>query len=384
MTKLLGNCPDRKDGESVKWNVYSGDVLPLWVADMDVRSPQAVIDALQKRVSVGVYGYPLESTELSEAIVQRMDSRYHWKIKTEDVLFVPGVVSAFNLSAQALTTPGNSVIMQTPVYPPFLCAPENAQARGIYVDLLHNPDGTYSIDFDAFERSIETDTCVFMLCNPHNPVGRVFIQSELEKLGEICLRHGVTIVSDEIHSDLIYPGQHHIPMASLSKELERNSITLIAPSKTFNIAGLDCAAILCTDPEMRSKLNAARRGILGHVNIMGLTAALAAYQCGQEWLDALLLELEANRDFLYDFIQQRLPQISMAKPEGTYLAWLDCRRLSLPQDPYHFFLQRAKVALNDGREFGQAGEGFLRLNFGCSIQMLEAALMRMERALKEG
>jgi len=212
-------------------------------------------------------------------------------------------------------------------------------------------------------------------------VGRVFTKEELEKLGEICLRHGVTIITDEIHSDLIYPGYLHIPIASISPELAKNTITFIAPSKTFNVAGLDCAVMICSDPAKRERLEKARKGLLGHVNLMGQAAALAAYTGGQEWLDQLLVELEENRNLLFDFVKQRLQGISMAKPEGTYLAWLDCRNLLLPTDPYHFFLEQARVAMNDGREFGAAGEGFLRLNFGCSQRMLVEALTRMETAL---
>ena len=382
MVKLLDNSPDRRDGESVKWNFYPRDVLPMWVADMDVRSPQPVIDALQRRGSTGVFGYPLDLPDLKEAIVRRMEERYGWSVASEDILLVPGVVSGFNLAAQAFTPPGSSLIVQTPVYPPFLLAAENAGARGIHSDLILQADDSYAIDFNAFEHDLELDTRVFILCNPHNPVGRVFTREELEKLGEICLRHNVIIISDEIHSDLVYPGHHHIPIASLSPELEANTVTLIAPSKTYNIAGLNCAVMICTDPEKRQRLEKAQRGILGHVNLMGQAAALAAYTGGQDWLDQLLGELEENRDLLFEFIQQRLPGIRMSKPEGTYLAWLDCHALHLPSDPYHFFLEKAKVAMNDGREFGKAGEGFLRLNFGCSQRMLMEALMRMENALK--
>ncbi len=382
MATIFDSCPDRRDGESVKWNVYPEDVIPMWVADIDVRSPQAVIDALKARADNGVFGYPLASKELRETIVRRMEQRYDWKIQPGDVDLVPGVVSGFNLAAQAFTAPGESMLMQTPVYPPFLDAPGNAQARGIFVDLVRARDGSYSVDFDAFEQAIEKDTKTFILCNPHNPVGRVFTREELERMGEICLKHGVTIVSDEIHSDLIFHGYRHTPVASISKELEANTVTLIAPSKTFNIAGLDCSIIVCTDPELREKLRCARKGLLGHVNILGMTAALAAYNHGQAWLDKLLVELEANRDVLYNFVSSRMPEIGMAKPEGTYLAWLDCRNLNLQPDPYLFFLERAKVALNDGAEFGKAGEGFLRLNFGCSKALLEEGLTRMEQALR--
>lgn len=381
MTDLFADCPDRRPTESVKWGIYGGDVLPMWVADMDFVSPKPVQDALAKRVEHGVFGYPLVPQELKQVIVERMLQRYQWKIETEDLMFIPGVVPGFNLVCQAFTKPGESIIMQTPVYPPFLCAPDNARARGIHVDLVQGADGEYSIDFDAFERAVEADTRVFIMSNPHNPVGRVFRKDELEKLAEICLKHQVIICADEIHSDLVFGGHPHFPIAALDPEVSRNTVTLIAPSKTFNIAGLECSILICTDPEKREVLEKARRGLLGHINVMGLAAGLAAYRDGQPWLDELLVTLEGNRDFLIRYINEKIPEIKIGKPEGTYLAWLDCRNLDLPQDPYHFFLENAHVAMNDGKEFGKAGEGFLRLNFGCPRFMLEEALSRMAVAL---
>ena len=382
MDELFAGCPDRRSTESVKWGIYGADVLPMWVADMDFVSPKPVQDALIRRVEHGVFGYPMVSQEFKQVIVDRMQQRYQWTITPEDLVFMPGVVPGFNLACQAFTRPGESILMQTPVYPPFLCAPENAAARGIHVDLVRQADGSYCIDYDAFEQAIEWDTRVFMLCNPHNPTGRVLRREELEKLAEICLRHRVIICADEIHSDILYKGHAHIPVASLNPEISRHTVTLIAPSKTFNIAGLECSVMICTNPEMRETLEKTRRGLLGHINLMGLTAGLSAYRDCQDWLDRLLVTLEGNRDFLVNFVQQRMPEISITCPEGTYLAWLDCRELDVPQDPYTFFLENARVAMNNGREFGEAGEGFLRFNFGCPQPMLEEALIRMEKALR--
>lgn len=373
--------PDRRKTESVKWGLYGKDVLPMWVADMDFVSPQPVIDALKQRVEHGIFGYPMISDELKQVVVERMDERYSWKITTDDLIFVPGVVSGFNLVCQALSGGKGSMIMQTPVYPPFLTAPGNAGIDGITVDLVQSGTGQYIIDFDAFERGLRPDTRVFLLCNPHNPVGRVFRKDELEKLAEICLRHNVFICSDEIHSDLIYGGYRHTPIASLGEEISQRTITLIAPSKTFNIAGLECSVIICTSKELREKIESARRGLLGHVNVLGLTAAYSAYKDGSEWLEELLSVLQSNRDLLVRFVHENLKGIKMSIPEGTYLAWLDCRGLKEIDDPFKFFLNKAKVAMNDGREFGRAGEGFLRLNFGCPEGMLIEAMLRMKQAL---
>ncbi len=373
--------PDRRKTESVKWGLYGKDVLPMWVADMDFVSPQPVIDALKQRVEHGIFGYPMISDELKQVVVERMDERYSWKITTDDLIFVPGVVSGFNLVCQALSGGKGSMIMQTPVYPPFLTAPGNAGIDGITVDLVQSGTGQYIIDFDAFERGLRPDTRVFLLCNPHNPVGRVFRKDELEKLAEICLRHNVAICSDEIHSDLIYGGYRHTPIASLGEEISQRTITLIAPSKTFNIAGLECSVIICTSKELREKIESARRGLLGHVNVLGLTEAYSAYKDGSEWLEELLSVLQSNRDLLVRFVHENLKGIKMSIPEGTYLAWLDCRGLKEIDDPFIFFLNKAKVAMNDGREFGRAGEGFLRLNFGCPEGMLIEAMLRMKQAL---
>jgi len=373
--------PERRSTESVKWGVYPKDVLPMWVADMDFASPAPVIAALRERVDHGVFGYPMVTKEMKEAVVDRMQERYQWKIDPEDLLFVPGVVPGFNLVCQTFAGPGSSVIMHTPIYPPFLEAPLNAGAERITVDLDTAADGRAMVNEAAFAAAIRPDTKVFMLCNPHNPVGRVYERVELERMAEICLRHDLIISSDEIHSDLVFSGHPHLPIASLDPEIARHTITLIAPSKTFNIAGLECSVIICQDRETRKKLEAARRGLLGGVNVLGLIAGTAAYREGDAWLKELLQVLEGNRNFLVDFIQKRMPEIHITAPEGTYLAWLDCRELPGVDDPSPFFLEQAKVALNEGSDFGTAGKGFVRLNFGCPRSMLEEALQRMESAV---
>jgi cysteine-S-conjugate beta-lyase len=277
-------------------------------------------------------------------------------------------------------THGGSIAVQPPVYPPILDAPQTASLTRHEALLAQQPDGTYAVDWDQFAAALHDDTRAFILCNPHNPVGRVFRRDELERMAELCLARDVLICSDEIHGDLIYRGQRHIPIASLDPEIARRTITFFAPSKTFNLPGLQASVLIIQDAELRQRYQAARQMILPWVNLMGLTAMQAAYREGQTWLDQLLVYLEANRDLVYDFVMNELPGLSMAKPEGTYLAWIDCRGAGL-ENPYEFFLNQAKVALSNGLSYGTGGQGFVRLNFGCPRVTLEEALQRMKNAL---
>ena len=373
---------DRRSTESAKWQKYGPDVLPMWVADMDFVSPEPVIQALQKRVSHGVFGYPTTPSEMTATIIDRLDRFHHWYVEPEDLVFVPGVVAGFNMASHALADPNGSVLVQTPVYFPFLSAPQNAGMARDEMELTRLEDGTYAVDMQAFESAITDQTRLFILCNPHNPVGRVFRQDELECMAEICLRHNVVICSDEIHCDLVFNGNQHISIASLDPEIAQNTITLIAPSKTYNLAGLECSVAIIQNPDLREKFQKARQGLVGWVNLIGMLAGTVAYRQGQEWLDQLLAYLESNRDYLYDYVQQELPGISMAKPEGTYLGWLDCRQSGIEGSPFEFFLEKAQVATNEGSAFGKGGEGFVRLNFGCPRSMLSEALERMKAALQ--
>jgi cystathionine beta-lyase len=372
---------DRRHSESEKWHYYGDDVLPMWVADMDFLSPEPVIRALRQRVDHGVFGYGMEPPELREVIVDRLQSLYDWQVSPEALIFIPGVVPGFNLACRAVATPGDGVLVQTPVYPPILRAPANAGLTCDEMELTPQPDGRYVIDFDVFEETITERTRIFILCNPHNPVGRVFRREELERMAEICLRHDVVICSDEIHCDLVFSDSSHLPIASLAPEIGKQTITLMAPSKTYNIAGLKCSVAVIEKPALRKKFNAARAGLVGGVNIMGYTAALAAYRYGQPWLEEVMRYLEANRDFLLQYVDEHLPGITVAKPEGTYLGWLDCRQAGIPGNPHEFFLRQTRVAVNDGADFGRGGEGFVRLNFGCPRSMLVEALDRMKAAV---
>ncbi len=373
--------PNRLETECIKWHAYQPGVLPMWVADMDFLSPEPVIRALRQRIDHGVYGYPKENPCLREAFIDWVARKYGWKVQSEWIILIPGVVTGFNLATHAFAAPEGNVLIQPPVYPPFLHASEHAGVQRRDAPLTHLPDGSYAIDFDRFTAAIDDRTRMFILCNPHNPVGRVFSQDELERMAEICLARNVLICSDEIHCDLVFSGSRHIPIASLSPEVEQRSITLMAPSKTFNLAGLQCSFAIIPNPDLREQYQGARRGLVGWVNEIGQIAAEAAYSEGQEWLQQLMVYLEANRDFLFDFVQSELPGIKMARPEGTYLAWLDCRQAGIDGSPQAFFLEKAQVALNDGADFGPGGEGFVRLNFGCPRAMLEEALVRMKNAL---
>ncbi len=381
--------PARRNTANLKWDTYAEDVLPMWVADMDFVSPAPVVEALRQRVQHGIFGYPVgihgetnELVEFRQLIVERMVERYDWHIQPQDLVFVPGVVTGFNKACRAFAAPGAGVLVQPPVYPPILEAAQNAGMTRQDAELVRTADGAYAIDWDVFTSAITADTRVFLLSNPHNPVGRVFRRDELERMAEICLARGVVICSDEIHSELIYKDHRHLPIASIDPEIAQNTITLIAPSKTFNLAGLQCSVAIIQNPQLRQKFLDAGKGLVGWVNLMGLAAGQAAYRDGQEWLDQLLIYLEANRDYLSDFVRRELKGITMAKPEGTYLAWLDCREAGLGDNPSGFFLKEARVALNDGRTFGRGGEGFVRLNFGCPRALLEEGLRRMKEALQ--
>lgn len=375
---------ERRRTDSAKWSWYEDGVLPLWVADMDFASPEPVVRALRHRVDHGVFGYAKESAALAEVLCERMERLYDWQITPEDIIFLPGLVCGLNVVSRAVGRPGSSVLVQPPVYPPFLDAPghhDQTLAMAPLNQVVNGQTIAYEIDYDHFETAITPETRLFMLCNPHNPIGRGYSREELARLGEICLRHDLVICSDEIHSDLLLDGTRHVPTATVSPEVAQQCITLIAPSKTFNLPGLGCSAIIVENPELRQKLMKAKAGIVPHVNVLGYVAALAAYTESQAWLEGLLAYLTANRDFLVNYISENFPNIRTTVPQATYLAWLDCREAGIGPNPYEFFLKEARVALNDGSRFGPGGEGFARLNFGCPRPILEEALERMREVL---
>jgi len=382
MTFSFDTIFDRRPTESVKWNLFPNDVLPLWVADMDFAAPPAVTEALRQRVAHPIYGYPKVQAGLITAIQAHLQRLYGWQVDAEHFLFLPGVVISFNLAVQALAQPGGSLVFMTPVYMPFFELAKNAGLQQVTVDLLQDATGHFLIDWEGLEAAIAARPNLFILCNPHNPVGRVFTRSELERVAELCLRYEVPIVSDEIHSDLVFSGHQHTPLAALSPEIAANTITLMAPSKTFNVPGLGCSYAIISNPKLRAAFNKARRGLVHGANLMGMVAAQAAYTNGQDWLRELLVYLEGNRDFLVDTLQHQFPRARITAPEGTYLAWIDLRAYNLEPAPCEYLIQHARVGLNDGAEFGQAGSGFVRLNFACPRSILTEALERIRTTLE--
>lgn len=374
---------DRRSSDSVKWNYYAEDVLPMWVADMDFRSPPVVIETLHNRVEHGVFGYTMDSPPLRELIVERMARLYGWSITAEQILFLPGLVPALIALGRAFGQPGQNVLTTTPVYPPFLLAPGKFDLVSNTAAMTLRVEGSrldYEFDFDALEAAVNPQTRMLLLSNPHNPVGRVYRRDELERIAEFCARHDLLLCSDEIHCDLILGEQPHIPIASLAPEVSARTVTLMAPSKTFNLAGLGCSFAIIRDEALYNTLKATVFGLLPFVNALGYQAAIAAYAEGQEWLDGLLPYLRANRDTLADAVEQTLPELRVTCAEGTYLAWLDFRETGL-QNPYQHLLDQGKVGLINGKEFGHGGEGFLRLNFGCPRPLLKESIARIRKAL---
>jgi cystathionine beta-lyase len=377
------HSPLRRGTDSLKWQRY-GAALPLWVADMDFVSPEPVLAALHERITHGVFGYGAPPDELTETICARMATLYHWAVAPEQIVYLPGLVCGLNVVCRAVGEPGDEVLVQTPVYPPFLSAPTNQDRRLLTAELTaetRNGRLYYSFDDDAFAATIGPRTRLFILCHPHNPVGRTFDGVELTRLAAICERYDLTICSDEIHCDLLLDGRRHTPFATLLPEIAQRCITLMAPSKTFNIAGLGASFAIIQHPELRRRFKHAMRGIVSDANLLGLSAALAAYRHGGDWLRELLIYLAANRDYVVDTVARHLPGIRATVPEATYLAWLDCRDAGLPGNPHEFFLNHAGVALNDGATFGPGGAGFVRLNFGCPRALLAEGLERMRAAL---
>jgi len=372
---------ERRGTDSVKWKKYGDEVLPLWVADMDFISAEPILRALHQRLDHGFFGYTRPTPELCAIIQERLQRLYSWVIRDEELFFLPGLVTGLNVSFQAYAGPGDGVLVQPPVYPHFVKDPV-IHGRALVDPPLIRRGNTYEIDFEAFEKAITDRTKIFILCNPHNPVGRVYTRKELQTMAEVCLHHRLIICSDEIHGDLLYPGYRHIPIATISPGVADRTVTLMAPSKTYNLAGLSCGFAIIQNSELQKIWKNASLGLIPGVNIMGHVAALAAYKEGQEWLEQVLAYLKDNRDFLREYVGEKLPGVFMTKMEATYLAWLDCKDAGIPGNPFDFFLKEAKVALNDGKEFGRGGEGFVRLNFACPRKTLTEALDRMSAALK--
>ncbi len=383
---------DRRSTNSIKWTKYPKDVLPLWVADMDFATPKPILDAIQEKLTQGPLGYERPSRDLYETVVARMHRLYNWKIEPEMVVAIPGIVSGFNAAANAVCEPGEGILMQPPVYFPFLRVHKNLGLTRQYAPLRKVSNGNglyYEIDFDIFKATLESNGAspgMFLMCNPHNPTGNTFTREELSSMAEICLQQSVVICSDEIHSELLLAGTHHIPIATLSEEIAAKTITLVAPSKTFNTAGLYCGFAIITDPDLLKRYKQACEQMTFHVNNLGLVAAKTAFTgiC-DDWLKEVLDYLTDNRDFVFEYVNQYMPEIGTTIPDATFLMWFDCNALvesgQITGSPYEFFLNEAKVGLNNGADFGPGGENFVRINIACSRSILEDALGRMRMAL---
>ncbi len=372
---------DRRSTESIKWNYFEEDVLPMWVADMDFLCPPQVIEALQTRVEHGIFGYPTEPPRMREVIVDRLKRQYDWTIEPDWITFIPNVFAGFHLAAHAVTRPKDGVLLTTPIYHPMLLVPKNVDLRGQLVELNRSTQGTYSVPFNRFEAAITGRSELFILCNPHNPIGKVYQRNELEQLAEICLKHDLIICSDEIHADFIYEGHKHVPIASLSREIADRTITLMSPVKSFNVAGIPFAFAVISNPGLREQYQNAGKGLVIHPSAMGYIVAMAAFEHCDDWSANLVKVLEANRAFANEFIEKEIPGIEMTPMEGTYLAWLDCRNAGIEGSPYEFLLEKARVATVDGSLFGPGGEGFVRLNMACPLSRLQEGLQRIRNAL---
>ncbi len=373
-------CIDRRHSDSHKWQKYANkDVIPLWVADTDFRSPPCVIDALHQRVSHGVFGYGVVPQELGTLLCERMGDRYQWHIKPEWLVFLPGLVSGLNISTRALTECEQRIVLPAPLYPQFGKAAKSAGRQQLPVS-MHLINDRWLPDIDGVIQQIEGNEKLLMLCNPHNPGGTVYTRQELEKWHELAKAHDWWVCSDEIHCDLILePGARHIPFASLDEDAAQRTVTLLSPSKTFNLAGLGASVAIIANPRLRQRFVAQCAGIVPSVGVLPLVAATAAWRDGDPWLVELLDYLRANRNWLTTQINA-LPGLKMVAPEATYLAWIDAAGLDV-DDPFRFF-EQAGVGLSPGRDFGDPR--FVRLNFGCSRQLLAQAIERMTRAISKG
>ncbi|MBW2292531.1 MAG: PatB family C-S lyase [Deltaproteobacteria bacterium] len=369
--------------QRIKWRLFGDDVLPAWVADMDfpVAAPiQRALAELLSRSDLGYHHVPL-SPQLREALVSRMAERFDWQVEPSRVVPLVNVVQGLDASVMLHSRPGEGVIVQTPIYPPFLAAVEKS-GRQLVENPLVPSAARYEIDFDRLRADVRPDTRVFLLCNPHNPTGRAFEVSELAELAEFAEENDLIVVSDEIHADLIYPGHRHIPFASLGPEVAERTITLTAATKAFNLAGLPCAFAIFGSDRTQQPFDDLPPHLLGHCGIMDDVATFTAWTEGQAWQDEVQAYLLENRRTVIDFFSRRLPSIRLLPPEATYLAWLDCRELDVA-NPFAFFLKRGRVALSSGRDFGPPGEGFLRLNFATSASILGDILERMAVAVAE-
>lgn len=371
---------DRTGSDSLKWDKYAGrDILPLWVADMDFAAPPAVLEALHQRIDHGVFGYTRAGAELNASTVAYLARRYGWPVDAEQLVWLPGLVPAINLACRAFAAAGDALVTASPVYPPFLSAPGLNGLELIRVPLVESACGQWDWDFAALEAAITPKTRILLLCHPQNPVGRIWTRAELERLAAMAEQHDLIVVSDEIHCDLLLEdGARHIPFASVSAAAAARTVTLMAPSKTYNVPGLSCAFAVIGNPALRLKFQRAMRGIMPEINVLGMVATEAAFRAGADWHQALIARLRDNAARVVAQLDG-IGGLRVRAPQATYLAWIDCRASGI-ENPIRFF-EDAGVGLSDGADFGQPG--FVRLNFGCPPATLDLALARMRGALEK-
>jgi cystathionine beta-lyase len=372
---------NRRQTESLKYNRYEEDILPMWLADMDFECPGNIIEALKKRIDHRIFGYSIEPDELKAAIVEWLKKRHNYNVEEESIVYFPSVVNNLVLIFRAILSPGSGVVVHTPAYPPFINEPQKSGMICHDQELIRAEDGSYEVDFDRFDNSIGKADKLYILCNPHNPIGKVYTRNELQRIADICLKHNMIICSDDIHCETVYSESNYIPIASLDEEIADNTITMISPSKAFNLAALKLSIAIIPNAELRDKIVTLRDHLHISSNLLGSIATLAAYRDGQSWLDELNRYLEGNRDAMWQYIDNKIPGIRMKKVESTFLAWLDCRNAGITGNLQEFFIRNARVAVNDGLSFGNGGDGFVRFNFGCPRQRLMDALHRMRDAI---
>ena len=379
---------DRTNNFSAKWsemnkNFGTNDLLPMWVADMDFLTAPCVMEALKDRLEQGIFGYTTRPSSYNESIVNWLDNRFSWKINQEWLMFSPAVITSISLLIQNLTQKNDKIMIQEPVYSPFHNIVESNERSLVISPLVKLDDGSYVMDYEDIESKIK-DVKIFILCNPHNPVGRVWTREELTRLGEICLKHNVLVISDEIHSDIILKNHKHTPFASISKEFSENTITCMAPTKTFNLAGLQSSFLVISNPYYYEVMDKAFSILdIKRNNAFSLVATEAAYNYGEDWLYELIKYIEDNVDFAIDYIKNHMPQLKVKKPEGTYLLWVDFSNLNVDKkDLKNALINKGRIALSDGSSFGIGGDGYYRINLACPRSMVLEGLKRIEFAIK--
>jgi cysteine-S-conjugate beta-lyase len=380
---------DRKNTSCIKWDyakefLGEGDLLPMWVADMDFKTPDFIVDAVKERAQHEIYGYSMRPAGYYQSIVDWMKNRHQWEIEKDWIVYSPGIVPAINLAVLAFTQPEDEIIIQPPVYFPFYSAVKD-HGRNLVLNQLKFENGVYTFDFEDLKQKITPKTKLLIISNPHNPVGRSWNETELQTLADICIRQRILIISDEIHSDLVLkPNRHHV-LAKISKEIADRTLTMMAPSKTFNLAGMSTSSVIISNPEVRETFKKMIDKMhLGLGNIFGSVASEAAYSKGSEWLDQMLDYVKENVIYVTNYLESNFPKIKMINAEATYMVWLDFRELNLSgEEVNNLLLRKAKLGLSDGKIFGQGGEGFQRMNLACPRSYVESAMKQLKTTIDQ-